>query len=390
MSRRQPPAVLLAASYGMRVGYAWNNIYRLFNVLIRAFHQHGLRVCVSFREMDGPITVFDADLPYETFVFDPRRVTATSIRRFRHDLRSHGIAYVYLTDQPSVRWDYPLMRASGVRAIVSHNRISVADPHPAKTARGLRGLTKRVANRLPWASVDRVFAVSDFVRNRLLANGVPSSRVRTILNGIDVDAWQCCEPPPDPSLVTFFAAARAARYKGVLDLIEAAAQLRTRFEVDQFRLRYAGDGPDLALFAEAVRQRGLDGHVTLLGRLDDTRAELCRADVIVVPSAYGDACPSTVSEALASGRPLIATRAGGIPELVGGDSNALMVPPGDPPAMAAAMAELAGRPDRRREIGGRGRGRAEQALRQDTYHASVTRALFAEFGLGEPPPVSPS
>ena len=69
-----PPSVLLAASYGMRVGYAWNNIYRLFNALMRAFHERGLRVCVSFREMDGPITVFDDDLPYQTFVFDPRRI----------------------------------------------------------------------------------------------------------------------------------------------------------------------------------------------------------------------------------------------------------------------------------------------------------------------------
>jgi glycosyltransferase involved in cell wall biosynthesis len=378
-----PPSVLLAASYGMRVGYAWNNIYRLFNALMRAFHERGLRVCASFREMDGPITVFDDDLPYQTFVFDPRRISAQSIGRLRQQIRAHDIRYVYLTDQPPVRWDYPVLRASGVRAIVTHNRISVDDPHPARPETGVRGFAKRLANRLPWAGVDRVFAVSDFVRDRLLANGVPPDRVRTILNGIDVDAWRCPDGLIDPPLVTFFAAARAARYKGVLDLIEAAAQVRERFGFGDFRVRYAGDGPDLELFRETVGRRGLAGHVELLGKLGNTKDEVCRADVIVVPSSYGDACPSTVSEALASGRPLIATRAGGIPELVGDPGNAVLVPPGDPAALATAMADLARDGPRRRDVGARGRLRAHQALRQDVYHATVIRALFAEFGLGD-------
>ena len=49
----RPPAVLLAASYGVQVGYAWNNIFELYKALARAFHAHGLRVCLSFRDLDG-------------------------------------------------------------------------------------------------------------------------------------------------------------------------------------------------------------------------------------------------------------------------------------------------------------------------------------------------
>ncbi|HEY8549106.1 MAG TPA: glycosyltransferase [Vicinamibacterales bacterium] len=377
------PAVLLAASYGVKVGYAWNNIYRLFNAVMRALHERGLRIVVSFREIDGPTTIFDPDLPFETLVFDPRRVSLSSVTKLAHEIRHRNIRHVYLTDQPAVRWDYPLMRAAGVRTIVTHNRISVPDPRPAVPVRGPRGAAKRLMHRLPWAGVDRVFAVSNFVRDRLVANGVPASRVRTILNGIDVDGWRCPEPVADSPQVTFFAGARAMRYKGGLTLIEAAARLRSRHGIENFRVRYAGDGPDLELFRDTIQRLGLVPHVELLGKLDSTRAEVCRADVIVVPSEYGDACPSTVSEALASGRPLIATVAGGIPELVGDPGNAVLVPPGDADRLAEAMASLVHDPERRRQIGLRGRQRAEQALRQESYHAAVIDALLAEFG--EPP-----
>jgi glycosyltransferase involved in cell wall biosynthesis len=380
----RPPAVLLAASYGVQVGYAWNNIFELYKALARAFHAQGLRVCLSFRDLDGPASAVDPGVPFDTFQYDPRRATRRVVAGLRQEIAARDIRYLYTTDQPVLRWDYPWLRASGVRAIVTHNRISVPDPEPARPVRGARGLARRVLTRLPWASVDRVFAVSDFVRARLIAQGTPPSRVRTFLNGIDVDAWRFPERPLDVPIVTFFAAARAARYKGVPDLIEAAALLRSRHGIDGFRVRFAGDGPDLEAFRALIAARGLGDHVEMLGKLPQTRDGVRDADVVVVPSAYGDACPSTVSEALASGRPLIATRAGGIPELVGDAGNARLVPPRDPAALAAAMASLIGQPEARRALGRSGRRRAETALRQDAYHASVTRALFEEFRLTPP------
>jgi glycosyltransferase involved in cell wall biosynthesis len=375
-------AVLLAANYDNRVGYAWHNIYELFNALARDFTARGVRVCVSFPSIAEPLTLFDADLTIDAFALDMNDLRPARLGAVTRALRARGVTRLYLTDRAPVRPAYAALRAAGVRRIVVHNRISVPDPHPAQPDHGPRRWLKWLSARVPFAGVDRVFAVSDFVRNRLVArNGLPPSRVRTILNGIDVARWQCAPPEPARDPVVFFAGSRAARYKGILVLIEAAHLLRTTHGHEGFRLRYAGDGPDLALFRDAVERYGLQQHVTLLGRLEDTKPEVCAADAVIVPSMYGDACPSSVSEALASGRALITTRAGGIPELVGDPDNARIVPPGDAAALAAAMAGLVAEPAERLALGRRGRARAEHALEQAPYHRAVAAALREEFDI---------
>jgi glycosyltransferase involved in cell wall biosynthesis len=380
--RDQQPAVVLAANYGSNVGYAWNNIYRLFSALMHAFEENGIRSCVTFKEMDGPVNVFDPGLKFETFQFDWRDVTVGTALQLRRYVKKYNIRHVYLTDQLPTRFQYALLRAAGIRRIVVHSRISVPNPQPAPPARGVRRLIKTIVSRLPWISADRVYAVSDFVRNRIIqVNCYPPQRVLTILNGIEVDRWISQPPAMDANPVTFYSGARANRYKGILVLLEAAAKLKKQHGVENFRVRYAGDGPDIDLFRKFVEDNGLVAHVQFLGKLRDTRDEVCSADVIVVPSAYGDACPSTVSEALASGRPLITTRAGGIPELVGDPGNAIVIPPGDAAALAEAMAMLVRNPDKRRELGSRGRMRAQSALRQDVYHKTVVRQLLADLGI---------
>jgi glycosyltransferase involved in cell wall biosynthesis len=376
------PTLLLVANYDNRVGYAWNNIYRLFNYLGRAFAARGLEVAVSFPSLQPPLTVLDEDIPWRTFVFNPHRVTYQTAAAARREFRRLGVRFVYFTDQKPQRWLYAAMRTWGVQRIVVHSRISVPDPRPAQPTGRVAGIAKRLLARLPMVNADRIYAVSDFVRHRLIVKGgMPAARVRTILNGIEVDRWRCPAPPPSPQCPTFFACARAARYKGIPSLIEAAARLRGVHGIERFRVRFAGDGPDLEAFKKMVAGEQLDHHFEFLGRLEGTRDEVCRADVVVVPSNYGDACPSTVSEGLASGRAVIATRAGGIPELVGDDGNALLVPPGDAAALAEAMATLVTGDERRLELGRRGRRRAEQALRHDLYHRQVFDALVDDLGI---------
>jgi glycosyltransferase involved in cell wall biosynthesis len=374
-------AVLLVANYDGNVGYAWNNIYRLFNAIGRAMSERGLGMCVSFPALTNSESVLDATVAFETFTFNPRDDGRAALAQVKPYFERFGIRHVYFTDQKPTRWLYAVLRSWGVETIVIHNRVSVPDPHPAKAEKGLRWIVKSVIGRMPWATADRIYAVSGFVANRLIRKGcLPPARVRTILNGIDVDYWKCA---PRISLadspVTFFASARATREKGILVLVEAAHLLRRAHGVDCFRVRYAGDGPHLPAFKEAVVKSDLADRFEFLGRQDNTREEVCAADVIVVPSAYGDACPSTVSEALASGRPLITTRAGGIPELVGDAQNALIVPPGDAEGLAAAMARLACDQRLRQAVGERGRQRAERHLRQDAYHRAVIEALLTDF-----------
>jgi glycosyltransferase involved in cell wall biosynthesis len=130
------------------------------------------------------------------------------------------------------------------------------------------------------------------------------------------------------------AVARLAPQKGLEVLISAADQWRNR--VPQPRTVIAGAGPLAAdLLAQADRG-GAD--VVLLGARDDVPALLAAADVVVVPSRW-EARALVIQEAMRAGRPVVATRAGGTPELTGPD-GAILVPPEDPAALAEAVAAI--------------------------------------------------
>jgi glycosyltransferase involved in cell wall biosynthesis len=120
--------------------------------------------------------------------------------------------------------------------------------------------------------------------------------------------------------------------------------------------------------------------------LRSTQEVLAEADVVVVPSIWGDACPSTVSEALASGKALVASRAGGIPEMLGDSGCAILVPPGDEKALSGALEVLIQSGERRAELGRLGRRRVEEALEWNEYVETVVRTLHADCGVDYVPP----
>ena len=121
----RPPAVLLAASYGVQVGYAWNNIFELDKALARAFHAHGLRVCLSFRDLDGPASAVDPGVPFDTFQDHPRRATRGVVAGLRQEIAARDIRYLYTTDQPVLRWDYPWLRAGGIEPAQQRDEFAV-------------------------------------------------------------------------------------------------------------------------------------------------------------------------------------------------------------------------------------------------------------------------
>jgi glycosyltransferase involved in cell wall biosynthesis len=128
-----------------------------------------------------------------------------------------------------------------------------------------------------------------------------------------------------------FAAGRLTEQKGFGVLIEAAARWQGRDPCP--RLAIAGEGPLAGSLASHARAAGVA--VRFLGRRNDVPALMAAADVVVVPSLW-DGQPLVVQEALRSGRPLVASRAGGIPGLTGED-GAVLVPAGDPGALAEAV-----------------------------------------------------
>jgi glycosyltransferase involved in cell wall biosynthesis len=145
---------------------------------------------------------------------------------------------------------------------------------------------------------------------------------------------------------------RLAAQKDFGSLIRAAARWQRRAVVPL--LLIAGEGP---LDSELRRQARTAGvAVRFLGPRRDVPALLAAADVVVVPSAW-EGQPLIVQEALRAGRPLVATRVGGIAELTG-DDGARLVPPGDPEALAAAVTRLLDEPEDRGRLAAAARARA--------------------------------
>ncbi|MES9830152.1 MAG: glycosyltransferase family 4 protein [Candidatus Thiodiazotropha sp.] len=372
-------SVLLMANYSNTTGYAWNNIYRLFNILAKGLDEQGIGVCLSFKEVSGSIDFINNEVSFETILFDPYSVNMRNLLDLMANVRSKNIKYVYMTDQRTFRFLYLMLRLSGVEKIIVHSRTSVPNPHPAVPEKGFKKLIKTIIHRIPWICPDYIYTVSEFVRHRIInKNCYPAAKTVKILNGINIDKFKCDDNKQQNDAITIFTGSRATKYKGIGILIKAASILKHDFNIDRFRIEYAGDGPDIVEFKEMVKKLNLQSNFIFLGQLKHTRDNVCKSDIVVVPSVWGDAYPSSVSEALAAGKPLITTKAGGIPEIVGEEQNAVLVAPADEMELANALADLITNSKKRAELSVNARERAEQALNEDDYYKTFESRFFAD------------
>ena len=157
---------------------------------------------------------------------------------------------------------------------------------------------------------------------------------------------------------------------------------------DSFEAVIVGDGPDRPGLEEEIQARGLAGRVRLAGERRDVPELLADADVFVLPSR-SEGHPVSVLEAMAAGLPVVASRVGGVPEQVSDGETGLLVAPGDPLELAAALGRLAADPSLRRRLGAAGRARAEQAFDLDAFrhaHLAVYSRELARRRLPAPTP----
>jgi glycosyltransferase involved in cell wall biosynthesis len=209
----------------------------------------------------------------------------------------------------------------------------VVTVHNAPAAGGAAGRTYRLLERMVARGAGLVLCVSPDLERRMRA--VPAHRVeRAVIAapGASSDPAAVADPPAGHPMV--LAVGRLAPQKGLAALLEAAAAWR---DLDPApRVAIAGDGP-LAGELKA-RAAALGVHAAFLGHRDDVQALLAEAAVLVLPSLW-EGQPLVLQEALRAGVPVVATRVGGVPTLTGEDA-AVLVPPGDPRALADAVREV--------------------------------------------------
>ncbi len=193
---------------------------------------------------------------------------------------------------------------------------------------------------LKCAKARFVIAISSFGRSQLCRWAPVEAwpRIRVVHCGIDPAAFPSPTPLPQggPHLV---AIGRLAEQKGFGLLMEAMALAAPH--LPGLRLTLVGDGPMRAAL-EVQAKRAAPGQITFVGWQDEAgvRAALAGAQALVLPS-FAEGLPVVVMEAMAAGRPVIATAIAGVPELVLPGITGWLVPAGDAGAFAAAIADLA-------------------------------------------------
>jgi glycosyltransferase involved in cell wall biosynthesis len=231
-------------------------------------------------------------------------------------------------------------------------------------------------HRLKYGSlVARYVAISSAVRDVLVAGGVPRERVALVPSGVDPSRF----PLADPSVVErefgigadvplVVAVGHFAGHKGFETLIRAAPAVRAALPDARFVL--VGDG-ELRPALEALAATLVPGAFLFPGYRDDPLNFLARADAVAAPSLL-EGLNTSILDALGMARPLVASRTGGIPEAVHDERTGLLVPPGDAPALAAALLRLLEDRDLARRLGEGGR---ELVLARFTVDAMVDGTL---------------
>jgi glycosyltransferase involved in cell wall biosynthesis len=219
----------------------------------------------------------------------------------------------------------------------------------------------RLATR--WS--DAVIAVSQHTAAHLVAvEGAPASKVRTIPNGIDFDRVRFSAPEAPAALRTALGGdgahlvlmvARLHPEKGYEHLFAALPLLLRRLPRPVILL-VAGTGALEDRYRALVRDLGCGDSVRFLGFRKDVPDLMGAADLLVLPS-LAEAFGLVLAEALYLGTPVVASRVGGIPEIVEDGTSGVLVPPGDAAALADALGGLLADPARRSWMAGAGRQR---------------------------------
>jgi L-malate glycosyltransferase len=262
----------------------------------------------------------------------------------------------------------------------------------SKTTRGGRApalvATRRVDfhlrgnsfSRWKYRQVDCFIAASEAIRQMLAGDGIPADRTVTVHEGIDVDHVVAAPPvnvhetfwlPHDAPVVGNVAA--LVPHKGQRHLIEAA-HLVVR-EIPDARFIILGEGELRDHLEHLVKERRLEKHVLLPGFRTDVLGCIKGFDLFAL-SSVTEGLGTSLLDAMACARPIVATRAGGIPEIVEDGVSGLLVAPRDHTEMAAAIIRLLKDAALRRRFGAAGFMRVQERFTVDRMVAA-TAAVYA-------------
>jgi L-malate glycosyltransferase len=274
-------------------------------------------------------------------------------------LRTHRIRLIHCFDFYSNILGVFAGRLAQVPAVIASQR-ELGD---------LRTPRERRVYRLVMRLAHYTLVNTEVVAERLMRARVPGpERIVMIPNGVDTRRFS--PAPASPRLLTgrptvgTLACLRSG--KGLEHFVRATALVRNHYSDSpqaEPRFEIWGGGPLHTQLERLMGEANLNGSAKLCGPTTEPEAALRSMDIFVLPS-LSEACSNVLLEAMASGLPLVATRVGGNPTLIDDEVTGLLVPPGDPPALAKAIIRL-----------------AEDPLLAERLGAGARQVACARFGL---------
>lgn len=290
-------------------------------------------------------------------------IKTTRFSTIRHYKPASTVPAVLAVARHLHRGDYDIVHTHSTEAgIIGRFAAALARaPHVVHTVHGVPFSSDRndllnqfVLHCERWSArhTDRIVVNADALADDYLSRGIGRpDQYTTVYSGIDIESFQDASPAPDVDGdgVRLVMVGRMAEGKGFEDLLVAVKSLD---DLD-LSVYLVGDGPIRSRLESRVDDEEIEDTVHVLGFREDVPRILAACDVFVLPS-YREGTPRVITEAMATGLPVIATDIAGIPEQVEDGTNGYLIQPGDVESLADRIRGLVISPRKRAEFGAAG------------------------------------
>jgi glycosyltransferase involved in cell wall biosynthesis len=296
--------------------------------------------------------------PSESFIF--KRAPEEGIEVIPADFQKKNPLSIFRTASliNKVRPDIVNTHSSSDSWVASIGaKLSTIKPRIIRT----RHLSTPISRSLPSRVIydllpDAVMTTGEEIRQRMIHdNGFRGSRIFSIPTGIDIRRFDPdkVKPASKPDNFAVGMVGVLRSWKGHIFLLKAIPEIIK--QIPEVHFYIVGEGPQRENIVRIIRDMSLHDRVSLLGHREDIPEIMASLDVIVHPSYAGEGIPQSLLQALAMKRPVIASDAGAIKEIITDNSTGFLIKPENPSQIAEKVIALYQRPDLREKFGGTGR-----------------------------------
>lgn len=297
-------------------------------------------------------------------------------RRFDHSVLAQ-LKQLAAQTKPDVVWTNAVKSHFLVRLAGLHRRTRWLAFHHGYTTTDLKMRLYNQLDRWSLRAAHRVVTVCRLFAQELESRGVPAQRLRIQhmpASPVHVQPEQAHDLRRrlgiGPGERVLLSVGRLSKEKGHADLLRVFYELQRKMEGAGLKLVIVGDGPERRRLEELAGRLGIRGVLVLAGQQDDVVPFYSLADLVLLTS-HSEGSPNVLLEAMSSGLPVVATRVGGIPELVRHEQDALLAEKGDIEGLAAAARRLLSDEDLRRRLGENARRAAARHTPEAFYRAML-------------------